>query len=61
MHEAVLISMWYAQCGMLMTVYGYHIGITLVSASTGSIFTIVIVMSGWFLWASAIIRYQDNY
>ena len=49
MHEAVLISMWYAQCGMLMTVYGYHIGITLVSASTGSIFTIVIVMSGWFL------------
>ena len=48
---------WY-QCVMPMVVYGCHIDITLVSASTWYIFTIFIVMSGWFLLASAIVQYQ---
>ena len=43
---------------MLMTVSGSHIDITLVSASTGWIFIIFIVMSGWFLLASAIVQNQ---
>ena len=43
---------------MLMAVYVGHIGITLVPASTGQIFAIFIVMSGWFLLASAIAQYQ---
>ena len=41
MHEPVLY-----QCAMLMSVYGCHTDIALVSASTGNIFTIFIVMSG---------------
>ena len=32
----------------------------LVSACTGYIFTIFIVMSGWFLLASAIVQYQSK-
>ena len=48
---------WY-QCGMLMAPYVCRIDITLVSASTGYFFTIFIVMSGWFLLASAIVHYQ---
>ena len=43
---------------MLMTVSGSHIDITLVSASTGWIFIIFIVMSGRFLLASAIVQNQ---
>ena len=36
------------QCGMLMTAYGCHIDITLLSTSTGYMFTIFIAMSGSF-------------
>ena len=43
---------------MLMAPYVCRIDITLVSASTGYFFTIFIVMSGWFLLASAIVHYQ---
>ena len=49
---------WY-QCGMLMAPYICRIDdITLVYASTGYFFTMFIVMSGWFLLASAIAQYQ---
>ena len=40
------------------TEYGCRTGITLVSASTAYIFTIFIVMSGWFLIDSAIVQYH---
>ena len=43
---------------MLMAACGCHIEIKLVTASTGYIFTVFIVMSGWFLLASAIVQYQ---
>ena len=43
-----------------MAEYGCRIDITLVFASTGYIFTIFIVMSGWFLLASAIVQYQHK-
>ena len=42
------------------TTYGCPIDITLVSPSTGYIFTIFIVMSGWFLLASAIVLYESK-
>ena len=42
---------------MLMAVYPYCIDITLVSASTGYIFTIFIVMGGLFSLTSAIVQY----
>ena len=38
-----------------VTPYGCRFDITLASTSTGYIFTIFIVMSGWFLLASAIV------
>ena len=40
------------------TAYGCCVDVTLVSASTGYIFTIFIVMMCWFLLASAIVPYQ---
>ena len=44
---------------MLMAPYICRIDdITLVSASTGYVFAMFIVMSGWFLLASAIAQYQ---
>ena len=43
---------------MLMAACGCCIEIKLVAASTGYIFTLFIVMSGWFLLASAIVQYQ---
>ena len=55
MHETVLISMWHAH---LMAACGCRIEIKLVTASTGYIFTVFIVMSGWFLLASATEQYQ---
>ena len=48
---------WY-QYGMFMAACGCRIEIKLVTASTGYIFTVFIVMSGWFLLASAIVQYQ---
>ena len=38
--------------------YSCHIDMTLVSASKRYIFAIFVVMSGWFLLASAIVQYQ---
>ena len=43
---------------MLMAACGCHIEIKLVTASAGYIFTVFIVMTGWFLLASAIVQYQ---
>ena len=48
---------WY-ECSMLMAACGCRIGIKLVAASTGYIFTVFFVMSGWLLLASAIVQYQ---
>ena len=46
------------QWDMPMVVCGCHTEIKLVTASTGYIFTVLIVISGWFLLASAIVQYQ---
>ena len=43
---------------MLMAACGCRIEIKLVTASTGYSFTVFIVMSGWFLLASAMVQYQ---
>ena len=45
-------------CGMLMAACGCRIKIKLVAASTGYIFTVFIMMNGWYLLASAIVQCQ---
>ena len=52
MHETFDINV------VCSTEYGCRTDITLVSASTAYIFTIFIVMSGWFLIDSAIVQYH---
>ena len=52
------IKLFRYQCVMLMASCGCRIEIKLVTASTGYIFTVFIVMSGWFLLASPTVQYQ---
>ena len=52
------MKLFRCQCGMLMAACGCRIKIKSVTASTGYIFTVFIMVGGWFLLASAIVQYQ---